>query len=68
MMRKCFTTYQLISHSNTGGTVFRRDKYSIFQMEKPVLWSTDFAGGKDIAGKEDGMGVERQGRGDRPSG
>lgn len=63
MMRKCFTTYQLIPHSNTGVV-----GYSIFQTEKPVLRSTDFAGGKDIAGKEEGIGVERQGRGDRPSG
>lgn len=54
MMRKCFTTQQLIPHSNIGGTVLRRGKYSIFQMERPGLWSSNFAGGKATARKEEG--------------
>lgn len=56
MMRKCFTTHQVVPWSNIDDQILRRDKYSIFQMDRADLWSSNFSGGKDIAGTELGWG------------
>ena len=58
MIRKHFTTHQLIPCPNTSGMVLRKDKYIIFQMEKLVLWSSDLLEGRTLLGKrrESGWG------------